>query len=88
MLVRGEEVTADDEDEFYLKRLSGGLFQLQQIELLMVEVSAACTPDVKQKILDLLNLRGGNIKQVRNILRGIEFVLQNSIGFEDWWFIK
>jgi beta-catenin-like protein 1 len=84
MLVRGEEVTADDEDEFYLKRLSGGLFQLQQIELLMVEVSAACTPDVKQKILDLLNLRGGNIKQVRNILRGIEFVLQNSIGFEDW----
>ncbi len=77
-------MTADDEDEFYLKRLSGGLFQLQQIELLMVEVSAACTPDVKQKILDLLNLRGGNIKQVRNILRGIEFVLQNSIGFEDW----
>lgn len=38
---QGEEVDDDMEDEFYLKRLDSGLFTLQLIDYIMLEVCAS-----------------------------------------------
>ncbi|CAG0924813.1 unnamed protein product, partial [Notodromas monacha] len=72
IIARGEEPTPEEDDDFYLQRLSGGLFMLQQIDLLMVEVCAGCPPQVKQRLIDLLSLRGASVKEIRSILRGSE----------------
>ena len=40
-----------DEDEIYLKRLEGGLFTLQLIDYIMLEVCASGAPSVKQRVL-------------------------------------
>lgn len=68
-----QQIGTDDDDEDmeeanYLKRLSGGLFTLQLVDYIMLEVSA--TSDVlKQRILQLLTLRNASMKTIRNIMR-------------------
>lgn len=68
-----QQIVPDDDDEDmeeanYLKRLSGGLFTLQLVDYIMLEVSA--TSDVlKQRILQLLTLRNASMKTIRNIMR-------------------
>lgn len=61
----------EDEDELYLKRLEGGLFTLQLIDYIMMEVCASGAPTIKQRVLHTLNLRGGTVKAIREIMRGI-----------------
>lgn len=60
----------DDEDANYLKRLSAGLFTLQLIDYVVLETSSAAEP-VKQRVLQVLNLRGASMKNIRHIMRGI-----------------
>lgn len=63
----GEE-DEDDDDGVYLKRLSGGLFILQLIDYVILEVSATAET-VKQRVLQMLNLRSSSIKTLRHVMR-------------------
>lgn len=47
MVRRGEILDDSMEDEFYLRRLDAGLFVLQLICYIMVEVSSAGVPQVR-----------------------------------------
>lgn len=60
----------EDEDEVYLKRLEGGLFTLQLVDYVILEVCASGAPTIKQRVLHTLNLRGGTVKTIREIMRG------------------
>ncbi|KAK7504727.1 hypothetical protein BaRGS_00004213 [Batillaria attramentaria] len=66
---QGEDVDDDMEDEFYLKRLDSGLFTLQLIDYIMLEISASGAPSVKARVMQILNMRGGSIKVIRGVMR-------------------
>lgn len=59
-----------DEDEVYLKRLEGGLFTLQLIDYIMLEICASGPPSIKQRVTLILNQRGASLKTIRHIMRG------------------
>ncbi|XP_053096820.1 beta-catenin-like protein 1 [Pangasianodon hypophthalmus] len=69
MVRRGEILDDTMEDEFYLRRLDAGLFVLQLICYIMVEISSAGIPQLQQRVHQILNLRGGSVKTVRHIMR-------------------
>ncbi|KAI5609231.1 beta-catenin-like protein 1 [Silurus asotus] len=69
MVRRGEILDDAMEDEFYLRRLDAGLFVLQLICYVMVEISSAGVPQLQQRVHQILNLRGGSVKTVRHIMR-------------------
>lgn len=60
----------DDDEEIYMKRLEGGLFTLQLIDYIMLEVCAAGTASIKQRVQHILNLRKASVKSIREIMRG------------------
>ncbi|XP_023228356.1 beta-catenin-like protein 1 [Centruroides sculpturatus] len=64
-----EEVNSMMEDEFYLRRLEGGLFTLQLIDYIMLDTCSSGPSSIKQRVLQILNLRGGSIKTIRNVMR-------------------
>lgn len=60
----------DDEEANYLKRLSGGLFTLQLIDYILLET--AISPDgakIKQRMQQILNLRGSSMKVIKDVMR-------------------
>lgn len=60
----------DDEASNYMKRLSGGLFTLQLIDYIILEISVS--PDgqkIKQRVQQILNLRGSSMKTIKHIMR-------------------
>jgi len=59
----------DDNEEIYLKRLEGGLFTLQFIDYIMLEVCATGAASVKQRVQHTLNLRKASVKTIREIMR-------------------
>ena len=79
----GDIIDDDEEDEYYLQRLDAGLFTLQLIDYIILELS--CTSgisSIKQRVLQLLNMRGGSISAIRNTVRGkriLFFFLTKSI---------
>lgn len=75
----------DEEEEAennYLKRLGGGLFTLQLIDYVILEVSAA-QETVKQRVLQILNLRGASMKTIRQVMREYAGNLGDA-GDKDW----
>lgn len=66
---RGEDVDEELEDEFYIRRLDAGLFTLQLVDYVMLEISATGAPTIKQRIMQILNMRGGSVKSIRSIMR-------------------
>ncbi|XP_075558965.1 beta-catenin-like protein 1 isoform X2 [Dermacentor variabilis] len=64
-----EEDHLDQEDKFYLRRLDAGLFTLQLVDYIMLDICSSGPPSIKQRVLQILNLRGGSIKTIRNIMR-------------------
>lgn len=44
---RGEDVDEELEDEFYIRRLDAGLFTLQLVDYVMLEISATGAPTVR-----------------------------------------
>ncbi|XP_056130167.1 beta-catenin-like protein 1 [Lampris incognitus] len=69
MVRRGEILDDNMEDEFYLRRLDAGLFVLQLICYIMVEISNSGISQLQQRVHQILNLRGGSVKVVRHIMR-------------------
>lgn len=63
------EDNEEDEDAIYLKRLEGGLFTLQLVDYITVEVCAAGPVSIKQRVMQILNLRGASLKTIRHIMR-------------------
>ncbi|ELU18447.1 hypothetical protein CAPTEDRAFT_149947 [Capitella teleta] len=63
--------TADEdmEEQWYLQRLECGLFTLQLVDFIMVSVSVNGPPGAKQRVLQILSMRGGSTKNIRSIMR-------------------
>jgi len=59
----------EDEEEIYLRRLSGGLFSLQLIDYIIVDSCSSGSSSIKQRVLKILNQRNASIKTIRNIIR-------------------
>ena len=59
----------EDEEEIYLRRLSGGLFSLQLIDYIVVDSCSSGSASIKQRVLKILNQRNASIKTIRNIIR-------------------
>lgn len=57
------------DEEIYLRRLQGGLFQLQFVDYIILEICCCGASTVKQRVLQILNLRGGTLKTVRDVVR-------------------
>lgn len=69
-----DDSNENDDDEntenvLYLKRLEGGLFTLQLVDYIIVEVCAAGPPSIKQRVMQILNLRGGSLKTIKHVMR-------------------
>ncbi|GIY02398.1 beta-catenin-like protein 1 [Caerostris darwini] len=64
-----EDIDPRIEEEFYLRRLEGGLFTLQLIDYIMVDICCSGPSSIKQRVIQILNLRGGSIKAIRNVMR-------------------
>ncbi|KAJ8961221.1 hypothetical protein NQ318_008904 [Aromia moschata] len=73
----------EDEDAVYLKRLEGGLFTLQLVDYIIVEVCAAGPASIKQRVMQMLNLRGASLKTIRHIMREYAGNLGEE-GDKDW----
>uniref|UniRef100_A0A671LGT2 Beta-catenin-like protein 1 n=1 Tax=Sinocyclocheilus anshuiensis TaxID=1608454 RepID=A0A671LGT2_9TELE len=69
MVRRGEIIDDAMDNEFYLRRLDAGLFVLQLVCYIMVEICNAGVPQLQQRVHQILNLRGGSVKIVRHIMR-------------------
>ena len=78
LLAEGED-NEEVEDEFYLRRLDAGLFTLQHVDYIIVDICASGMPQIKQRVLQFLNMRGGSIKSIRSVIR--EYA--GSIGDRD-----
>ena len=59
-----------DDDDLYLRRLDGGLYTLQLIDYIMIDICANGPPTVKKRVLKILNVRNASIKTIKNIIRG------------------
>jgi len=57
------------EEEIYMKRLEGGLFTLQLVDYIILEACSCGASTVKQRVLQILSLRGGSLKTVRDVVR-------------------
>ncbi|KAG0722839.1 Beta-catenin-like protein 1 [Chionoecetes opilio] len=57
------------EEEQYLRRLDGGLFTLQLVDYIMLDVCATGPPSIKRRVLKILNLRNASVKTIKNIMR-------------------
>ncbi|XP_004924669.2 beta-catenin-like protein 1 [Bombyx mandarina] len=72
-----------DDDAQYLKRLSGGLFTLQLIDRIILEVCTAGPSTIKQRVQRVLSLRGGSLKIIRHVMREYAGNLGDA-GSEEW----
>ncbi|XP_075133549.1 beta-catenin-like protein 1 [Leptodactylus fuscus] len=68
MVRRGEILDDDLEDEFYLRRLDAGLFLLQLLCNITAEICNSNVPQVRQRVMQILNMRGSSIKIIRHVL--------------------
>lgn len=69
-MLQNEDIDENEEAENnYIKRLTGGLFTLQMIDYIILEISATAE-SIKARVLQILNLRGASMKTIRNIMRG------------------
>lgn len=64
-----EDNEEEDDDANYLRRLESGLFTLQLVDYIIVEVCAAGPATIKQRVMQILSLRGGSLKTIRHVMR-------------------
>ena len=67
--IYGGEIDDEMEDQFYMQRLDVGLFTLQLIDYIILEVCVSGPVSIKQRVTQILNMRGGTTKAIRGILR-------------------
>ncbi|CRK91872.1 CLUMA_CG005493, isoform A [Clunio marinus] len=60
----------DDQEGNYMKRLSGGLFTLQLVDYIVLEIAISPDgPKIKQRLQQILNLRGSSLKVIKDVMR-------------------
>jgi len=69
MMAKDPEQEPLSDEEIYMKRLEGGLFCLQQVDYIILEICSCGASTVKQRVLQILSLRGGSLKTVRDVVR-------------------
>merc|ERR1719350_13369 len=62
MMAKDPEQEPLTDEEIYMKRLEGGLFCLQQVDYIILEICSCGASTVKQRVLQILSLRGGSLK--------------------------
>lgn len=78
---RNPDMTEEEEaDDNYLKRLASGLFTLQLIDYVILEICST-SEAIKQRVLQILNMRGGSIKTIRHVMRGEFFYFSFKFSF-------
>ena len=67
-----EDNEDDDGEESYLRRLDAGLFTLQLIDYIIVEIASPSTniSSIRQRIMQILNLRSTSTDTIKFIVRG------------------
>ncbi|VEN59232.1 unnamed protein product [Callosobruchus maculatus] len=78
-----EEDNEDDDDAIYLKRLEGGLFTLQLVDYIIIEVCNCGSPSIKQRAVQILNLRGASLKTIKHVMREYAGNLGDE-GDQEW----
>ncbi|XP_065338159.1 beta-catenin-like protein 1 [Cloeon dipterum] len=73
----------EDEESVFLKRLDAGLFTLQLIDYIILEICCSGQPSIKQRALQMLNLRGGSTKTIKHIMREYAGNL-GDLGDKEW----
>lgn len=69
-LREGDIIDDDQEDEYYIRRLDAGLFSLQLIDYIILELCCnSGVGSIKTRVLQMLNMRGGAITDIRNVVR-------------------
>nr|XP_018911926.1 PREDICTED: beta-catenin-like protein 1 isoform X2 [Bemisia tabaci] len=63
----GQDALTDD--EIYIRRLDEGLFTLQLVDYIILEACASGASSIKQRVMQILNLRGGSLKTIRHVMR-------------------
>ncbi|XP_067934543.1 beta-catenin-like protein 1 [Watersipora subatra] len=64
-----DDVTDEKDDEFYMRRLDSGLFVLQLLDYIMIDVTATGPSTIKSRVMRILNMRGESVKAIRGIMR-------------------
>ena len=57
------------EEEIYMKRLDGGLFTLQLVDYIMLEICSCAAGTVRQRVMQTINMRGTSSKVIRDVVR-------------------
>ena len=52
-----------------MERLNGGLYVLQLIDFIIVDVCGAGAQSIKQRVHQILNQRKASVKTIRNVIR-------------------
>lgn len=77
-----DEDDEDVQDANYIKRLSGGLFILQLVDYVILEISSSSEP-IKQRVIQILNMRNSSMKIIRNVMREFAGNLGDA-GDKEW----
>ncbi|CAF0938658.1 unnamed protein product [Adineta steineri] len=69
--IERDEDEEEDEDEKYFGRLDAGLFTLQLIDYILIEIASSTTsiPSIRQRVLQILNLRNSSPDMIKTIVR-------------------
>lgn len=67
----GGELNEEDEEEFYLKRLEAGLFTLQLVDYIMLEICISCQPSVSHRLVFCIDF---TVCSGRNGIRILDYV--------------
>jgi beta-catenin-like protein 1 len=70
-----EQDEDEDEDEIYIRRLDAGLFTLQLIDYIIIEIASttANISSIRQRVMQILNLRNSSIDSIKATVRGKKF---------------
>merc|ERR1719447_58656 len=66
------------EEEIYLKRLEGGLFTLQLVDYIILEISSCAPGSVKMRVMRMLSMKGTAAKTLRDVVRDYAGNLGNT----------
>ena len=62
----------NNDDEIYLRRLDAGLFTLQLIDYIIIEIASLTTniSSIRQRVMQILNLRNSSSNDIKTIVYG------------------
>lgn len=70
-LREGDIIDDNQEDDYYMRRLDAGLFTLQLVDFIILELCCnSGINSIRDRVMKLLNMRGGSVSSIRGIVRG------------------